>query len=147
MTNPSGRARPDAAADRAATHTVKLELPCDPQYVRVARLAAAGVAVPAGFSVDDVEDLTIAVDELSSTLVEAGRPDGEVVLVLTVADGSIAVEGHTTLSGPYRVNRDRPRLSREILTAVAHEHEVHDRAGVLRFRLLCRRRGPRAELN
>lgn len=126
---------------------VRLILPADARFVRVARLAAAGVAVPAGFAVDDVEDLAIAVDELTSTLIEAGGVDDELDLELTVGNGSVAVEGQVPLVGPHRVDPERRRLSEEILSAVAAEHEVVHADGVLRCRLVCRRRGPRAELN
>lgn len=126
---------------------VRLVLPADHRFVRVARLAAAGVAVPAGFAMDDVEDLTIAVDELTSTLIEAGGGDTELDLELTVGNGAVSVTGQVPLVGPHRVDPERRRLSEEILGAVTAEHEVVHADGVLRARVVCRRRGPRADLN
>lgn len=52
----------DADAD-APDNTVRLSLPADPRYARVARSAVAAVAVRSGLDPAVVEDLRIAVDE------------------------------------------------------------------------------------
>ncbi len=43
---------------------VRLSLPGRSAFVRLARLNAAGLAADLSFSVDEIEDLRIAVDEL-----------------------------------------------------------------------------------
>ena len=50
--------------DERADGLIELVLPADTRLVRVARLVASGVATAAGFDVDEVEDLRIAVDEV-----------------------------------------------------------------------------------
>lgn len=43
--------------------TVRLSVPADPSYARPVRMMAANLAVLAGFSLDDVEDARMAVEE------------------------------------------------------------------------------------
>src|SRR2546423_7856230 len=43
---------------------VRLVVPASPEYLRLVRLTAAGMASRLGFTFDEVEDLRIAVDEL-----------------------------------------------------------------------------------
>ena len=132
---------------RPRRRELRLTLPADSQYIRVARLLASGVALPAGFGVDEAEDLRIAVDELCSTLMEA-TPDGsDISLVVTVGDGEVEVSGSTIRLTPLDFDPQRLELSNAILSAVSEEHALTQDGDVLTFRLLCRRSGPRADLN
>lgn len=51
---------------------IRLVIPTDPAYGRIARIAAASLALRMGFSTSEVEDLRIAVDEMFILL---SRPD------------------------------------------------------------------------
>lgn len=73
---------------------LRLVLPADPLYVRVARTAAHGLGERLGMAHMDVEDLSLAVDE---TLVLLLRPDGaapagEVTFLFTVEGTHLVVE-------------------------------------------------------
>ena len=57
-----------------AGHVV-LSLPTDPRYGSLARMCASALAVQLEFGVDEIEDLRLAVDELS-TCCAAGAEDG-----------------------------------------------------------------------
>ncbi len=59
-------ANPDAAAP--VRDTVSLRLPADSAYLAVLRTAAAGMASRLNFTLDDIEDLRIAVDEACAML-------------------------------------------------------------------------------
>ena len=58
--------------DAAVIGPVVLRLPPDPALSRVLRLAASGVAAMAGFTVDETEDIKIAVSEVLLALIEHG---------------------------------------------------------------------------
>jgi anti-sigma regulatory factor (Ser/Thr protein kinase) len=69
----------------------------DQAYLRVARLTAAGLAADAGLSVHEIDDLSLAVDEMTAALISVG--DGQISLVMTSDDRGVVVEGTTTASG------------------------------------------------
>lgn len=128
-------AEPLGAADAKTSDEVRLEVPASPEFLRLARVTATGLASRLGFSFDDVEDLRLAIDELCFTLIGAKGTDGNVELLYRVLDGSLEIVG--TLIGASA----SPQLSEwsdQILRALVDEHEVRagDRAG---FRLLKRR--------
>lgn len=52
---------------------VRLSVPPDPHLSRVARLAASGLASLAGCTVDEIEDIKIAVSEVLIALIEHGE--------------------------------------------------------------------------
>ena len=51
---------------------IELRIPSDPAYVRVARLAAGDMGNRVGFSLDELDDVRLAVDELCAVLIGAG---------------------------------------------------------------------------
>lgn len=122
---------------RDQSTVIRLAIPAAPEFLRLARLAAADVASRAGFSFEDIEDLRIGVDELCHLLMTPGAEGDHLQLTFTLEDDAVAVEGE----GPPGADRAaviQSDLSRTIVTAVADEHEVHRDGEVLRFRLLKR---------
>ncbi|MGL4607722.1 MAG: ATP-binding protein [Eubacteriaceae bacterium] len=57
--------------------TVKLILPEKPEYVRMIRLSIAGIASQMGFSIDEIEDLKVAVSEACTNAICHGSPSDE----------------------------------------------------------------------
>ncbi|MDD7408635.1 MAG: ATP-binding protein [Anaerovoracaceae bacterium] len=51
---------------------LKLSVPAKPEYTGVVRLAVSSAASAAGFSVDDIEDITIAVSEVCTHIFCSG---------------------------------------------------------------------------
>jgi serine/threonine-protein kinase RsbW len=117
---------------------IELVLPADTRLVRVARLVASGIATTAGFDVEEVEDLRIAVDELCTALVEGGD-GGALYLGFDLKDGEVAIIGTTTASGVAAFEPERLALSRQILAVVVDDHELHTDHGQISVRLLKRR--------
>jgi serine/threonine-protein kinase RsbW len=85
---------PAPAATRSQG-TVRLEIPARAEWVAVARLAVAAVASRQRFSVDDIEDIKLAVAESCTNAIQHGTPDGTIEIqceidaegiVLTVRD-------------------------------------------------------------
>lgn len=67
-------------------------------YVRVARLVTGDMAERAGFSVDELDDVRLAVDELCAILIDGDRAPLE--LRLQALDGELVIEAKT--AGPRR---------------------------------------------
>ncbi len=120
---------------------VRLTVPAMPEFLRLARVTAAGLASRMGFSLDEVEDLRLAIDELCFTLTGAhGRRGGTVAMRYRIGDGCLEVWGE----GQFDSAHQPPKLgdlSEVILTALVDEHEVSDPAGGSCFRLLKRLHG------
>lgn len=76
---------------------VTLGFEADPSYLRVVRLTAAGLAADVGLSVREIDDLTLAVDELTAALIGVG--EGQISLVLSADGRGVVVEGTTTATG------------------------------------------------
>lgn len=53
---------------------VELQLPAEAEYLRLARYAAADAATRAGLSIDDTDDVRLAVSELCTLLAGADTP-------------------------------------------------------------------------
>ena len=104
---------------------VELTIPVQSDLVVLARLTAATVASRAGFNVEEVEDLRLAVDELCISTVN-GSEAGRLNLTFTSEDGHVEVV--CVLDGPGEApaasgteygERD---LSLLILDALVDEH-------------------------
>jgi hypothetical protein len=112
---------------------IRLIIPGAPEFLRLARLAAADAGSRAGLTYDEIEDLRIGVDELCHTVM---RTDGigVVTLVFRLLGDGIEVEGE----GPplHTGGEAKPsELSRTIVAAVVDEHELDREGDKLRFRL------------
>jgi serine/threonine-protein kinase RsbW len=66
-----GQVRPD---DRAHADHVQLSLPAESAYLSVLRTATAGLAARLDFTLDEIEDLRIAVDEACAMLLAQAIP-------------------------------------------------------------------------
>lgn len=116
---------------------VRLVVPASPEYLRLVRLTAAGMASRLGFTFDEVEDLRIAVDELCFHLLGDAddndpSPDRTMDLVYSAGSDSITITGRTGRSGTIPEPSD---LSEQILDALVDEHEVSSTNGTIIFRL------------
>ncbi|MDQ4028468.1 MAG: anti-sigma B factor RsbW, partial [Actinomycetota bacterium] len=66
--------------------TISVRIPAFPQYVQVVRLVAAGLASRLKFTIDDIEDLKIAVDELTAYLTGTQGREGILEISFTIHD-------------------------------------------------------------
>jgi hypothetical protein len=112
--------------------SLEIVVPADPRLLRVLRLVASGVASLGALSLDGVEEVRVAVDELGATLI--GASAGAPVTVRFELDAtSICVEGSTELgdSSPLKVDP----LTDRILDAVATSHEWSTDGSTARCRI------------
>ncbi len=65
----------------ASTDTVELTVPAAPAYISVLRTVTASLAARRDFTIDEIDDLRIAVDEASALLLPHAEPDGSLSAV------------------------------------------------------------------
>jgi serine/threonine-protein kinase RsbW len=113
---------------------IQLAIPGSPEFLRLARLAAADAGSRIGMTFEDLEDLRIAVDELGFTITD-GRPDCTLNLVFTLLDRAIEVEGTCAdMGGSFAPSE----LARTIVAAVVDEYQLGATDGQRRFKLIKR---------
>lgn len=111
---------------------LEIVVPADPRLLRVLRLVASGVASLGALSLDGVEEVRVAVDELGATLINASG--GAPVTVRFELDESVlCVEGSTELMPSTPLDVDP--LTDRILDAVATSHEWTTEGAVARCRI------------
>jgi serine/threonine-protein kinase RsbW len=118
------------------TGEVRLVVPAAPEYLRLVRLTAAGLATRVGFTFDEVEDLRIAVDELCFLFVAEPDMRRDIEVLYLAGPDSITIEGHSRLLGELPEPND---LSQQILDALVDEHALSEEDGGARFRLVKKR--------
>jgi anti-sigma regulatory factor (Ser/Thr protein kinase) len=121
---------------------VKLTAPAERGSVRLVRILAAGVAADAGLSIDDTEDLRIAVSELVALLVDGVDEEGECSIEIEFgrAAGEVVVEGRRPAVTGHPESADVDDLALEILRVVVDDHTFDAGATGRRFRLVKRAR-------
>ncbi len=82
------------------TTTVRIELGADARLIRIVRLAARSLATDAGFRLDDLEDLALALDELVTATMAVLGDDGKLQLDLEADDLGVSVRG--TILGDHK---------------------------------------------
>jgi serine/threonine-protein kinase RsbW len=109
---------------------VRLSLPASPDFVRIVRLAASGIATNLGFDVDELDDLRVAVGELVNLTLEVCKP--ETLDVLFTIDGKeLRVEGSAPAAEDRVVELDT--LTRQILDAFLDGYAIEITDGRVGF--------------
>jgi hypothetical protein len=123
-------------SDLDAIGPIEIRVPPDPALSRVLRLAASGVASLAGFTVDEIENIKIAVSEVLIALIEHGS-GAPVDMQFSVRATSFDVRGRTVVEA-FDINHPDLNLCRIVLAEVCAGHqidqvndEVHISAAVL----------------
>ncbi|MCR8745910.1 ATP-binding protein [Romboutsia lituseburensis] len=55
--------------------TIKMEINSNPEYVGIIRLTTSGIANKIGFSIDDIEDIKVAVSEACTNAIKHSNDD------------------------------------------------------------------------
>jgi len=101
---------------------VKIQVPPDPSLSRVLRLAASGMASLAEFTVDEIEDIKVAVSEVLIALIEHG--DGQSIEIeFAVEDQSFNVRGRTAVDD-FDTEHSDLTLCRTVLSEVCGSHGI-----------------------
>jgi serine/threonine-protein kinase RsbW len=108
-----------SAASRA---DVELRLPADGAYVSVLRTTSAGLAARLDFTLDDIEDLRMAVGEASALLLPAAEPGADLLgeFFMRPAELTIRVSVPTREPSPP----DEDSFAWQVLTTLAAKASV-----------------------
>jgi serine/threonine-protein kinase RsbW len=119
------------------SHTVEVRLPADRDYVAPLRAFVTALAAQSELTVDEIEDLQIAVDESCALLLPHAEPGGQLVMNVELAVTGLAVV--VSVSARADAVPDRSGFSWTVLSAVADEMHVTSGGGTLaiRFTKLC----------
>ena len=97
-----------------------------PTLSRVLRLAASGIAGMAGFTIDEIEDIKIAVSEVMLALIEHGGGQS-IEVQFMVEDQAFTVRGQTEVES-FDTEHPDLLLCRTVLASVTSQHGI-DRIG------------------
>jgi hypothetical protein len=88
----------------------------------VLRLAASGIAAMGGFTVDEIEDIKIAVSEVLLALIEHGGGN-TIEVQFAVEDHSFTVAGRTAIDS-FDAEHPDLILCRTVLAGVCTDHSI-----------------------
>lgn len=107
--------------------TIELEIPLTIRFASTVRAAAAAVCVDLGFSIDDIDDLRLAINEALSLLVDVDDPHlGRLRIDLESGDGTVTVRCVRQVDGDDSKIDNIDPLARRILDAVVDDYHVGD---------------------
>lgn len=119
---------------------MRLSVPAEAVWLRLARLTVAAVAGRLGFDLDAIDDVQIAVDELCRPLLAASGT-GTIVIECATAPAGLEVTGTAHGPGARSGAAEPDELARRVLAAVVDAYS-YDRAPVPRFWFVKRSAGP-----
>lgn len=119
---------------------LKITFPAKAGYLMISRLNAAALGSAAGFDIDELDDLRLAVNEAASWLLADEEAGGQIELVLSAADGHVRISG--TRSGSGLPPRRQDDLIEAILGATVDEYSLSEDKQDERFVLLVKAKAP-----
>ena len=115
---------------------VSIRIPAEPAYLNVVRLVVAGLASRLRFTIDEIEDLKIAVDELSAYLTGAQGRDGTMEISFVVGADRIEIRGEGAFAPGQKIRTDLTDFSRMILQTVVDSASLEQTDGTPVFNLI-----------
>lgn len=101
-----------------ATDTVELTVPADPAYLSVLRTVVASLAAQRDFTLDEIDDLRIAVDEAGALLLPHAGPGARLSAVFGGSAASLRVEVAVTTTEAGAGHPDRSSFAWLVLAAL-----------------------------
>lgn len=116
--------------------SVQLCIPAHSRMLRFARVTAATLAVDLGFTLEEIEDLRVAVDELAAAAIEGLDDSAMLELCFEIQGSDLVVDGEVHDVGPAP---DLHPVAQELINMLADGYEFSERDGNRVFRLVKRR--------
>ena len=114
---------------------LSISIPASPQYLQVVRLIAAGLASRLTFTIDEIEDLKIAVDELAAYLTGTQGREGTLEIEFGVESDRIEIKGTGKFTPGDKIRTELTEFSRQILKTVADDAVLELNDGLPSFSL------------
>jgi serine/threonine-protein kinase RsbW len=118
--------------------SVELRVPADPAYLAVIRTAAAGLAARLDLTLDEIEDLRIAVDEACAMLLAIAIRGAELACRFAVTEDALTVEVSVTTVRGARLPAESS-FAWKVLTALTTSASAETSGQRATIRLLTRR--------
>jgi serine/threonine-protein kinase RsbW len=106
-----------AAAPGPTRDIVSVRLPASAAYLAVLRTTTASLAARLDFTIDEIEDLRIAVDEASCLLLADAEPDSDLVCEFELQADALRIAVSAATSDRAALERDS--FAWTVLTALA----------------------------
>lgn len=103
---------------------VTVEIPGDSRFVALTRVVAASIATEAGLSIDEIEDLRMAVDELVSLTLSSTTADAPDPIRLTYRLAGTAVEVSASVDSDVDLGERSDELTGLILSSVTDRYSL-----------------------
>jgi serine/threonine-protein kinase RsbW len=118
---------------------VLLAVPASGAYLGVLRTATAGLAARLQFTLDEIEDLRIAVDEACAILLAVAALDAELACRFTVTDDTLTVEAAVPAASPAVRLPSGESFAWQVLSALTDEVSAQVLNGRVMIQLTKRR--------
>ena len=115
---------------------VQLRLPADGAYASVLRTLTAGLAARLDFTMDDIEDLRIAVSEAAAMVLDEADEGAELDCRFLLVPGQLTLSISTTSQDP--VSPDYESFGWQVLATLAAEAAIDAEPGSYAVRLTVR---------
>jgi serine/threonine-protein kinase RsbW len=102
---------------------VALRVPADGAYVSVLRTMTAGLAARLDFTVDDIEDLRIAVGEACALVLPQAVPDGDLEAEFRQTPGTLTVVVRVATAG--RTEPDYESFAWQVLSTLSTDSTAY----------------------
>jgi serine/threonine-protein kinase RsbW len=115
---------------------VELRLPTDSAYVSVLRTTTAGLAARLDFTIDDIEDLRIAVGEASAMVLPEAADDSDLDCTFHLSPGELTIGVSVRTTG--EIEPDYDSFAWQVLSTLASSAELQQSEGRFTVRLTMR---------
>jgi len=122
-----------ASGQEGGRADIELRLPADGAYVSVLRTTTAGLAARLDFTIEDIEDLRIAVGEASAMVLPEADDGSDLVSTFYVAPGKLTIG--VSVSAESEIEPDFDSFAWQVLTTLASSAEVVQADGQFTVRL------------
>lgn len=119
-----------------ARSQVELRLPADGAFASVLRTLTAGLAARLDFTIDDIEDLRIAVSEAAAMVLDEADDGAELDCRFQLHPGRLTLLISTTSTAP--ASPDYESFGWQVLATLAEEAAIESVPGTYAVRLVVR---------